>query len=222
MTQDPFDALREQMVQVIAIYAHYSSEKLGKDAFDERVMEVLGEVPRHEFVPFELRAYAYADGPLPIGYEKTISQPFMVALMTDLAEIEDGMRVLEVGTGLGYHAAVLAALGAQVYSVEIIDELAVMADKNLKHQGVTGIEFRIGDGSHGWAEHAPYDRIMVSAAPELIPPLLIDQLKPGGRMVVPAGMADAQQLMVIDKNETERLKTWEVMPVRFSPLETVN
>jgi len=222
MTQDPFDALREQMVQVIAIYAHYSSEKLGKDAFDERVMEVLGEVPRHEFVPFELRAYAYADGPLSIGYEKTISQPFMVALMTDLAEIEDGMRVLEVGTGLGYHAAVLAALGAQVYSIEIIDELAVRAEKNIKHQGVTGIEFRIGDGSHGWAEHAPYDRIMVSAAPELIPPLLIDQLKPGGRMVVPAGMADAQQLMVIDKNETERLKTWEVMPVRFSPLETVN
>ena len=222
MTQDPFDALREQMVQVIAIYAHYSSEKLGKDAFDERVMEVLGEVPRHEFVPFELRAYAYADGPLPIGYEKTISQPFMVALMTDLAEIEDGMRVLEVGTGLGYHAAVLAALGAQVYSVEIIDELAVRAKKNIKYQGVTGIEFRIGDGSHGWAEHAPYDRIMVSAAPELVPPLLIDQFKPGGRMVVPAGMADAQQLMVIDKDETGRLKTREVMPVRFSPLETVN
>ena len=94
--------------------------------------------------------------------------------------------------------------------------------KKIKHQGVTGIEFRIGDGSHGWAEHAPYDRIMVSAAPELIPPLLIDQLKPGGRMVVPAGMADAQQLMVIDKDETERLKTREVMPVRFSPLETVN
>ena len=139
MTQDPFDALREQMVQVIAIYAHYSSEKLGKDAFDERVMEVLGEVPRHEFVPLELCAYAYADGPLPIGYEKTISQPFMVALMTDLAEIEDGMRVLEVGTGLGYHAAVLAALGAQVYSIEIIDELAVRAEKNIKYQGVTGI-----------------------------------------------------------------------------------
>ena len=222
MTQDPFDALREQMVQVIAIYAHYSSEKLGKDAFDERVMEVLGEVFRHEFVPLELRANAYADGPLPIGYEKTISQPFMVALMTDLAEIEDGMRVLEVGTGLGYHAAVLAALGAQVYSIEIIDELAVLAEKNIKHQRVTGIEFRIGDGSYGWVEHAPYDRIMVSAAPELIPPLLIDQLKPGGRMVVPAGMADTQQLMVIDKDETKRLKTREVMPVRFSPLETVN
>ena len=132
------------------------------------------------------------------------------------------MRVLEVGTGLGYHAAVLAALGAQVYSIEIIDELAVRAEKNIKYQGGKGIEFRIGDGSHGWVEQAPYDRIMVSAAPELIPPLLIDQLKPGGRMVVPAGMADAQQLMVIDKDETERLKTREVMPVRFSPLETVN
>ena len=222
MTEDPFEALREQMVQVIAIYAHYSSEKLGKDAFDERVMEAMGEIPRHEFVPLELRPHAYADGPLPIGYEKTISQPYMVALMTDLAEIEDGMRVLEVGTGLGYHAAVLAALGAKVYSVEIIDELAVQAKENLKRQEVTGIELRIGDGSHGWAEHAPFDRIVVAAAPELIPPSLIDQLKPGGRMVVPAGIADAQQLMVVDKDETERLKTREVMPVRFSALETVN
>jgi protein-L-isoaspartate(D-aspartate) O-methyltransferase len=222
MTEDPFEALREQMVQVIAIYAHYSSEILGKDAFDERVMEVMGEIPRHEFVPLELRAYAYADGPLPIGYDKTISQPYMVALMTDLAEIEDGMRVLEIGTGLGYHAAVLAAMGAEVYSVEIIDELAVLAKKNLKRQGITDIELRIGDGSHGWAEHALYDRIMVAAAPELIPALLIDQLKPGGRMVVPAGMADAQQLMVVEKDQSERLKTQEVMPVRFSALETVN
>ena len=222
MTQDLYDVLREQMVQVIAIYAHYSSEKLGKDAFDERVMEAMSEIPRHEFVPLELRAYAYADGPLPIGYEKTISQPYMVALMTDLAGIEDGMRVLEVGTGLGYHAAVLAAMGAKVYSVEIIDELAVRAEENIKHQGAAGIELRIGDGSHGWAGHAPYDRIVVAAAPELIPPLLISQLKPGGRMVVPAGMADAQQLMVVDKDETERLKTREIMPVRFSALETVN
>lgn len=222
MTDDPYVALREQMVKVIAIYARFSSEKLGKDAFDSKIMEVMGTVPRHEFVPLEVRPYAYADGPLPIGYEKTISQPYMIALMTDLAEIEDGATVLEVGTGLGYHAAILAAMGAKVFSVEIVDELAGQAHVNLKSQGYTDVELRIGDGAHGWADHAPFDRIMVCAAPELIPPLLIGQLKPGGKMVVPAGMPDAQQLMVVEKDATERLKTREVIPVRFSALETVN
>lgn len=222
MTDDPYVALREQMVQVIAIYARFSSEKLGKDAFGSKIMEVMGTVPRHEFVPLEVRPYAYADGPLPIGYEKTISQPYMIALMTDLAEIEDGATVLEVGTGLGYHAAILAAMGAKVFSVEIVDELAGQAHVNLKSQGYTDVELRIGDGAHGWADHAPFDRIMVCAAPELIPPLLIGQLKPGGKMVVPAGMPDAQQLMVVEKDATERLKTREVIPVRFSALETVN
>lgn len=222
MTEDPYDALREQMVQVIAIYARYSSEKLGKDAFDPKIMEVMGAVPRHEFVPLEVRPYAYADGPLPIGYEKTISQPYMIALMTDLADIEDGAKVLEVGTGLGYHAAVLAAMGAKVFSVEIVDELAGRAHENLNRQGYKDVELRIGDGSHGWADHAPFDRILVGAAPELIPPLLIAQLKPGGKMVVPAGMPDSQQLMVVEKDETARLKTREVIPVRFSALETVN
>lgn len=222
MTEDPFEALREQMVQVIAIYAHYSSDKLGKDAFDPRVMEVMGTVPRHEFVPLELRPFAYTDGPLPIGYEKTISQPYMVALMTDLAELADDVTVLEVGTGLGYHAAVMDALGAKVFSVEIIEELAVQAKENLKRVDCKNVELRTGDGSHGWADHAPFDRIMVAAAPELIPPSLIGQLKPGGKMVVPAGMPDAQQLMVVEKDASDRLATREVIPVRFSALETVN
>ena len=222
MAEDPFAVLRRQMVEVIAIYAHYSGDKIGKDHFDPRVMEVMGRVPRHEFVPLELRPYAYADGPLPIGYEKTVSQPYMIALMTDLLDIGEGVSVLEIGTGLGYHAAVLASLGAKVFSVEIVEELAVQARQNLARQGFEGIELRIGDGSHGWAQHTPFDRIMVAAAPELIPPSLINQLKPGGRMVVPAGMADAQQLMLVEKDMNQRLKTREIIPVRFGALETVN
>jgi len=222
MADDPFAVLRDQMVQVIAIYAHYSGDKIGREAFAPEVMAAMRTIPRHEFVPVELRAYAYADGPLPIGYEKTISQPYMVALMTELAEIADGVTMLEVGTGLGYHAAIMAALGAKVYSVEIVDELASQAKQNLKRLGFGGIELRTGDGSHGWAAHAPYDRIMVCAAPELIPPSLIAQLKPGGKMVVPAGMADSQQLMLVEKDTNARLKSREIIPVRFSPLETVN
>jgi protein-L-isoaspartate(D-aspartate) O-methyltransferase len=222
MADDPFAVLRRQMVEVIAIYAHYSGDKTGKDQFDPRVMDVMGTVPRHEFVPVELRPYAYADGPLPIGYEKTISQPYMTALMTDLLDIGEGMKVLEIGTGLGYHAAIMATLGAKVFSVEIVDELATQARQNLARLGFKGIELRIGDGSHGWAEHAPFDRIIVAAAPELIPPSLINQLKPGGKMVVPAGMPDAQQLMVVEKDERNRLKSREIIPVRFGTLETVN
>lgn len=222
MNEDPYAVLRRQMVDVIAIYAHYSADKLGKDRFDKRIMEVMGRVPRHEFVPIELRPYAYADGPLPIGYDKTISQPYMVALMTELADIDEGTTVLEIGTGLGYHAAVMASLGARVFSVEIVDELATRAKHNLARLGFAGIELRIGDGSHGWAEHAPFDRVMVAAAPELIPPSLINQLKPGGRMVVPAGMADAQQLMVVEKDQKERLTSREILPVRFGAMETVN
>ena len=216
MTQDPFDALREQMVQVIAIYAHYSSEKLGKDAFDERVMEVLGEVPRHEFVPLELRAYAYADGPLPIGYEKTISQPFMVALMTDLAEIEDGMRVLEVGTGLGYHAAVLAALGAQVYSIEIIPQLGERSKKLLAKLNYGNIRVRIGDGYKGWPEEAPFDAIIVTAAPPQVPQPLLDQLKVGGRMIIPVG--EFNQGLVLINRTAKGYERRNVLPVRFVPM----
>ena len=220
MDEDPFDALRRDMVQVIALYVRHGSDNLGKDALNAHVLETMGKIPRHEFVPVELRAFAYFDGPLPIGFEKTISQPFMIALMTDLLDLQRSDRVLEIGTGLGYHTAILAERAERVYSVEIIEELATRAQQNLSRLGYTNLDLRIGDGSRGWPDHAPFDKIIVCASPELIPPELINQLKPGGRMVVPAGLADSQQLMLAQKNDQGKLATNEILPVRFSPLES--
>jgi protein-L-isoaspartate(D-aspartate) O-methyltransferase len=222
MTDGPQSMLQHEMVQMIAAHAYFAREQIGKKTLDSRVLEVMGRVPRHEFVPLELTAYAYADQPLPIGYEKTISQPFIIALMTDLVEIQPTDRVLEIGTGLGYHTAVLAELSAQVYSIEIIEELAVQAPKRLGPLGYTNVETRIANGEHGWPEHAPFDKIVVCAACELVPTAFINQLKPGGKMVIPAGLADAQNLMVVEKNLEGRVKTREILPVRFALMETAN
>jgi len=214
--------LREEMVQMIAAHAMYAREQIGKERFDKRVMVAMAKVPRHDFVPIELAPFAYADQPLPIGYDKTISQPFIVALMTDLLEIGPGHRVLEIGTGLGYHTAVLAELAAEVYSVEIVEELAEQARNRLAPLGRDNIVLRIGNGEHGWPEHAPFDRIVVCAASELIPHGMISQLKPGGRMVVPTGLPDAQTLMVVERTADGRTSTQEILPVRFALLETAN
>ena len=214
--------LREEMVQMIAAHAMYAREQIGKERFDERVMVAMAKVPRHDFVPIELAPFAYADQPLPIGYDKTISQPFIVALMTDLLEIGPEHRVLEIGTGLGYHTAVLAELAAEVYSVEIVEELAEQARNRLAPLGRDNIVLRIGNGEHGWPEHAPFDRIVVCAASELIPHGMISQLKPGGRMVVPTGLPDAQTLMVVERTADGRTSTQEILPVRFALLETAN
>lgn len=222
MEDQEYPELRRHMVQLIAAYADHAGGETGRQTLDDRVLEAMARVPRQEFVPYELRPYAYFDGPLPIGFEKTISQPFIAALMTDLLDVRDGHRVLEVGTGLGYHAAVLAELGARVFTVEIVEELAEQAEENLKGSGYTGYEARIGDGSKGWMEHAPFDRILVCAAPELIPPALIAQLKPGGTMVVPAGVPGTQQLMCVDKNSAGKVSTREVLAVSFSPLEVAH
>ncbi len=210
----------DQMVHVIVAHALYAREQLGKDCLDEKVLRVMGRVPRHEFVPPELAAYAYADQPLPIGYDKTISQPFIVALMTDLLDIQPGDKVLEIGTGLGYHAAILSELAQQVYTVEIINELAEQAKRKLGPLGYGNVAVRTGNGLYGWPEHAPYDKIVVGAASELVPAALIGQLKHGGKMVVPAGLADAQKLMVMEKNAEGRVRTREILPVRFALLET--
>lgn len=220
MDESFFAALRDQMLEEIAADASFTSSRIGKSAFAEQVMETMGRVPRHEFVPFELMPYAYANTPLPIGYSKTTSQPFIVALMVDLLELGPQDRVLEIGTGLGYAAAVMAELAGQVYSMEIVEELATQARHRLAGLDYgERIALRIADGYQGWPEQAPFDKIVVTAAPDLIPPPLIAQLKPGGRMVIPAGAPDAQQLFLLCKDAGGSLTTREILPVRFARLE---
>lgn len=222
METSDYAALRRQMIETIAIHALHVGNAIGEQGLGTRVMEVMGRVARHEFVPAELRPHAYIDHPLPIGFGKTISQPFMVALMTDLLDVQASDSVLELGTGLGYQAAVLADLAEQVYTVEIIGELALAARSRLQDLGYANVEVRLGDGSKGWPEHAPFDKVIVTAAPELVPPSLITQLKPGGRMVVPAGLEDDQRLMLVEMDDAGNVKTREVLPVCFSPLVTIH
>lgn len=219
MDNEPFETMRSHMVMEIVSTTVMVGQRVGKYSIDPRVLEVMGRVPRHEFVPAEIRPYAYLDRPLPIGHEKTISQPFIVALMTDLLQVGGGDTVLEIGTGLGYQTAVLSALAGKVYSLEMIEALAEQAVARLARAGCSNVEVRVGNGYDGWPEHAPFDRIIATAAPELIPPSLIRQLKPGGRLVLPAGLPDSQQLIVVEKAADGRLSTREVLPVRFSLLE---
>src|SRR6266576_4447196 len=219
MNADDFAPLRQYMIAEIAAEAIYVSARIGKAALAGRVIEAIGKVPRHEFVPVELQPYAYANIPLPIGFEKTTSQPFIVALMTDLLDLRENDTVLEIGTGLGYQAAILAQLARQVYSIEIIEELARQAKQRLRRQGCSNIEIKIANGYHGWSQHAPFDKVIVTAAPDLIPPPLIHQLKAGGKMVVPAGLPDAQQLVLLEKHSNGRVTTREILQVRFSQLE---
>ena len=221
MTEAHLAVLRRHMVELIAIHADLLEEELGKPALDRRVLEAMLRVPRHLFVPGPLAALAYDDAPLPIGFDKTISQPFMCALMSDLLAPAPHDVVLEVGTGLGYQTAVLAGLAERVWSVEIVEELAEGADLRLKRLGYTKVGIRVGDGSRGWAEHAPFDKILVAAAAERVPPALLEQLKPGGRLVLPLGPTEGQRLTVIDKGGDGRTSVRELIPVLFSRLETV-
>jgi protein-L-isoaspartate(D-aspartate) O-methyltransferase len=220
MNEEHLAILRRHMVEVIAIHVDLMEEELGKASLDERVLAAMLRVPRHLFVPLSLAVHAYHDTPLPIGFDKTISQPFISALMTDLLAPEPHDAVLEIGTGRGYQTAILAELADQVWSVEVIEEFASLAEARLQQLGYSRVGIRVGDGSRGWAEHAPYDKILVTAAAERPPPALLEQLKPGGRMVMPVG-GEEQQLTVIDKDETGDTRVREVMPVRFSRLETV-
>lgn len=220
MNEEQFAELRQHMIMEITSITVMVGERIGKYNLDARVMEVMGRVARHEFVPLEIQPYAYLDRPLPIGYDKTISQPFIVALMTDLLQVGSQDVVLEIGTGLGYQTAILAALARKVYSIEIIEPLAEQAVKRLARAGCANVEVRMGNGYHGWPEHAPFDRIIATAAPDLIPASLISQLKPGGRMVLPAGLPDSQQLILVEKSAADgKLATREILPVRFSELE---
>jgi len=213
------ELMRQQMIAEVVADAVFLTQQIGKSSFDARVIEVMGRIPRHEFVPVELQAYSYINSPLPVGYGKTVSQPFIIALMTDLLDPRADDVVLEVGAGVGYQAAILAELVQQVYSIDIIEELALETRKRLGRLGYRNIEVGVGNGYYGWSEHAPFDKIIVTAAPDLIPPPLIAQLKPGGRIVIPTGIPDKQKLVVLEKSADGRLATREVLPVRFSELE---
>ena len=207
------------MVEAIRVIAQYLAAQVGKATVDARVLRAMAKVPRHEFVPVEVKPYAYLNRPLPIGFDKTISQPLIVAVMTDMLELQADDVVLEIGTGLGYQSAVLAELAGKVYSVEIIEELAQRAVQRLKREGYANIDVRVGNGYFGWPERAPFDKVIVTAAPDLIPPPLINQLKPGGKMVIPVGLPDAQHLVVVNKDINGRVRTKEIMQVLFSLLE---
>jgi len=219
MTEQHLAIYRRHMVEIIDMHFDLSSDEIGKDALNPELRRALMDVPRHLFVPQSLMLMAYQDTPLPIGFDKTISQPFIGALMIDLLGVERGIRVLEVGTGFGYQAAVMAEMDAEVFSVEVVEEFAEAAKARFDILGYE-IEVRVGDGTRGWPEHAPFDRILVTAAAEEPPPALIEQLEPGGRMVIPIGGHDIQQLSVIDKTGSSEIRTREIMPVRFTELET--
>ncbi len=218
-SQDDYPERRDVLVEEIEAMVMETREYIGKDRLKGAVIEAIRNVPRHEFVPDLYKSYAYENRPLPIGSRQTISQPYIVALMTDLAEVNSNSIVLEVGTGSGYQAAVLAELVHHVYSIEILDSLAQKAQRTLFNLGYENITVRSGDGYNGWQEHAPYDAIIVTAAPEEIPQPLIEQLKPGGKIVIPVGaQSRTQYLRVITKNRSGDVEVKEILPVGFVPL----
>lgn len=219
LAEDGMSRERQAMVAGIAAMARDFRAGAAGGGIDPRVLAVLGRLPRHEFVPSPLRAAAYDNRPLPVGHGQTISQPYIVAVMTDLLKVGAGDTALEIGTGSGYQAAVLAELGVRVSTIEIIEPLAREATERLRRLGYGGIATRIGDGYHGWPEQGPFDAIVVTAAASHVPPPLLRQLKPGGRMVIPVGPPfQMQQLMLVEKRADGTLLTRQLMPVVFVPL----
>lgn len=216
---DEFSRQREQLMTAIADLATETAAETGRPAFSAAVMAALTQVPRHRFVPLDQVPYAYENRPLAIGHGQTISQPYIVALMTDLIDPRPDQTVLEIGTGSGYQAAVLAELVAQVYSIEIIAPLAEEAAARLKALGYPNLQTRVGDGYYGWEEAGPFDAILVTAAASHVPPPLIRQLKPGGRMVIPVGAHFmAQYLLLVEKTAEGQVSTRQILPVSFVPL----
>jgi protein-L-isoaspartate(D-aspartate) O-methyltransferase len=211
-------ALRTALIQQVEGELRLLAPLTGRAELAPRVREALARVPRHDFVPAQLQPYAYENMPLPIGFGKTISQPFIVALMTELLEVGPEDNVLEIGTGLGYHAAVLAELTPHVFTIELVAELAEEARRRLDRLGYARIETRVGEGSRGWVEAAPFDRIMLAAAPERIPARLLEQLKNGGRMVVPLGPEGDQRLTLVTKSRSNEIRQTPVLEVAFAGL----
>ncbi|HYQ99617.1 MAG TPA: protein-L-isoaspartate(D-aspartate) O-methyltransferase [Casimicrobiaceae bacterium] len=216
---DDYDAQRSALIAEVAALAGETARETGRPAFDPRVMAVMAAVPRHRFVPAGEVRNAYKNRPLPIGYGQTISQPYIVALMTDLTGVKPGDAVLEIGTGSGYQAAILAELGATVCTIEIVEPLAREAEARLRALGYARVRVRVGDGYHGWEDCGPFDSIVVTAAASHVPPPLVRQLKPGGRMVIPVGPPFlTQQLMLVEKRADGSVATRQVLPVAFVPL----
>jgi protein-L-isoaspartate(D-aspartate) O-methyltransferase len=210
---------QEAMLLDIVDEVTYTRREIGRDALDERVMAAMARVPRDRFIPECNQHYAFANGPVPIGHGQTISQPYIVALMTDLLNPRPDSVILEIGTGSGYQAAVLAELVQHVYSIEIIAALAEAAEQRLQQLGYGNVTVRHGDGYHGWPEHAPFDGVVVTAAAPHIPPPLIEQLKPGGRLVIPVGSPGCvQELTTVDKNADGSVCVKSILTVAFVPL----
>ncbi len=214
-----YGAERAAMIDTIETGVRETSLYLDKEALDQRVIDAMATVPRHEFVPADQLSNAYENRPLPIGHGQTISQPYIVAIMTDLLRLQPTDRVLEIGTGSGYQAAILGQLISSVHTIEIIEPLARDAKEKFSRLGYGNIESRIGDGYYGWEEQAPFDAIVVTAAASHVPPPLIRQLRPGGRMIIPVGSRFlTQQLVLISKSEDGQVTTRQILPVRFVPL----
>ncbi len=215
---ESYELQRKQMIAEIIQDVVETSHYLGIKTLDRKVLHVMSSVPRHEFVPKNNKSNAYLNHALPIGHGQTISQPYIVAIMTQLLNLDSTSVVLEIGTGSGYQAAVLAELAANVYSIEIIEPLAKQAIIRLDRLGYKNVKIKHADGYYGWAQHAPYDAIMVTAAASHVPPSLIKQLKPGGQIIIPVGSRFmTQQLLLINKQENNKLTTRQILPVRFVP-----
>jgi protein-L-isoaspartate(D-aspartate) O-methyltransferase len=216
---DPYEKARKNLMEVIKNEVRETKGYLGREKLSETTILAMEKVKRHEFVPFLRRYEAYENRPLPIGYGQTISQPYIVAIMTDLLDLEAGDRVLEIGTGSGYQAAVLAEIVDEVYTVEVIGELGSAAKKRLERLGYRNVTTKIGDGYYGWEEHAPFDAIIVTAAAGHVPPPLIKQLKPGGIMIIPVkSFFYIQYLILVSKDKKGAVTTRQTLPVRFVPL----
>jgi protein-L-isoaspartate(D-aspartate) O-methyltransferase len=217
--QDPYARERRRMLDEIDLLTRETRLETGRTVLAERVRSAVAKVPRHEFVPADQKGNAYQNRPLPIGHGQTISQPFIVALMTEIMDVKPGDKVLEIGTGSGYQAAVLAELAGTVHTIEIVEPLARQAADTLARLGYRNVKTRTGDGFKGWAEHAPYDSIMVTAAPREVPRPLVEQLKAGGKLVVPVGgQAAGQSLLILEKQADGTVTRRTVMAVRFVPL----
>jgi protein-L-isoaspartate(D-aspartate) O-methyltransferase len=219
LASDAYQSARKRMVQEIEHTATRTAAETGRRALDRQVLAAMEKVERHRFVPQSQRRFAYQNRPLPIGYGQTISQPYIVALMTDLLQPQAGQRILEIGTGSAYQAAVLAELATEVYSIEIVEPLGRQAEALLRQLGYRNVAVKVADGYYGWPEHAPFDSIMVTAAASHVPPPLVEQLKPGGRMVIPVGPSFLTQfLMLIEKQSDGTITSRQILPVRFVPL----